>query len=427
VPGAPRFPDYVFPQVPAAMATSAAAGGHSDAWNLLQTGDLRDAERGFGAVLRRTPAFYPSEAGLGYVELARRRYAEAIARFDQALKQQPAYAPALAGRGDALAGLARDREALASFEAALAADPTLTDVQRRVESLRFRTLEAELAEARRAGAAGRDAEARAAYERAIAGAPESAFLYRELALVEQRQGDLAAAAEHAARAAALDPGDSRTQILLGELHEAKGEFAAAADAYARAHAIDPSPELDARAAAARARAEAAALPEEYRAIGGTPQVARGELAALIGVRLEPLLASARPRNAVVITDARSHWALPWIMVVARAGVLEVYPNHTFQPGASVSRGDLARAASNVVTMLADRDPQRGRAWQAGRPTFADLPREHLSYPAAALAVSAGVMRPLDDGTFQLTRPVSGAEAVEVVGALEALTRVVDRR
>jgi hypothetical protein len=112
------------------------------------------------------------------------------------------------------------------------------------------------------------------------------------------------------------------------------------------------------------------------------------------------------------------------MAVARADVLEVYPNHTFQPGAIVSRGDLARASSNVVAILAERDPQRARAWHDGRPAFADLPRDHLSYPAAALAVSAGVMRPLDDGTFQLARSVTGAEAIEAVDALEALARKI---
>ena len=45
---------------------------------------------------------------------------------------------------------------------------------------------------------------------------------------------------------------------------------------------------------------------------------------------------------------------------------------------------------------------------------------HLSYPAAAAAVAAGVMPLLEGGRFSVGRPVSGAEAVEAVGRLRAL-------
>jgi hypothetical protein len=45
---------------------------------------------------------------------------------------------------------------------------------------------------------------------------------------------------------------------------------------------------------------------------------------------------------------------------------------------------------------------------------------HLSYPAVARAIASGVMDTLEGGTFQLNRPVSGAEAMQVVDRLEAL-------
>ena len=96
--------------------------------------------------------------------------------------------PALVGRGQALLELQRDAEALASFEAALAADPSLTELRGRVDVLRFRATQAMLARAKAAVDAGRIDEARAIYQQAIAASPDSAFLYRELAAVEQRAG-----------------------------------------------------------------------------------------------------------------------------------------------------------------------------------------------------------------------------------------------
>jgi hypothetical protein len=45
---------------------------------------------------------------------------------------------------------------------------------------------------------------------------------------------------------------------------------------------------------------------------------------------------------------------------------------------------------------------------------------HLNYPAVAAAVSAGVLPLLDDGRFDIERPVAGAEAIAAIDRLRAL-------
>jgi len=141
------------------------------------------------------------------------------------------------------------------------------------------------------------------------------------------------------------------------------------------------------------------------------------------VRLQPLLSRLDRRTAVVITDARTSWASPWILSVARAGVMEVYANHTFQPSAIVRRADLARAASRVLALVADEKPALGAEWRKATPRrFPDVGPGHLSYPAVSLVVEAGVMGPAEDGSFQLTRPASGAETVAAISKLEELAQ-----
>ena len=135
---------------------------------------------------KAAPAFYPAEASAGYVELARKDPAAALPHFDRALERQADYVSALVGKGHALLALEREGDALAAFEAAYAADPSLADVRRRVEVLRFRAVEQRIGAAREAAAAGRLDEAVRAYGSAIASSPDSAFLYRELAAVERR-------------------------------------------------------------------------------------------------------------------------------------------------------------------------------------------------------------------------------------------------
>ena len=419
---APKFPDFMRPVVPAAMIDTPAAASASRGWAFLQSGDFRTAEHEFAAALKAQPAFYPAETSLGYLELARKDAKAALPHFDRALELNPQHddVSALLGRGQTLLALNRDADAIGAFEMALAADPSQTELARRVEVMKFRTVEQGLARAREAARAGRLDEAAQAYSAAIASSPDSAFLYRELAGVEKQKGDSEAALEHFRKAATLDPGDAKTLTQIGEILEADGDFDEAAKAYADAAAIEPSADLEKRLEGVRSKVALARLPAEYKAIDQAPQITRADLAALIGIRLGGLLSADRRSDAALITDVRNNWAATWIMSVARAGVMEPYPNHAFQPRTVIRRTDLAQAAARLLAGIAARNPTRATAWAAARLKFSDLSPSHLAYPAVSVAVASGVMKTTADNSFQPSRAVTGAEAIEVIEQIQAL-------
>jgi tetratricopeptide (TPR) repeat protein len=419
--GAPRFADFVFPSAADGLAPPLVVDQHRAAWQVLQSGDAKSAERDFTAILKQATGFYPAEAGLGYAALARKDAAAALPHFDKALAQNAAYAPALAGKGESLLSLGRTDAAAEAFEAALAADPGLTALRGRVDVLKFRGVQQNIENARKAADAGKLDEARRGYLAAIAASPESAFLYRELAAIEHKSGDHASALVHARQAVNLDPADARALMLIAEILEGNRDWTSAADAYAAVNAVEPSEATAARADQMRERAAFDAMPEEYRSIETSPTVTRGQLAALLGTRLGDLLRRA-PAKPVVVTDVRGNWAVPWIQAVTRSGVMEPFPNHTFQPSTVVRRGDLAQAVSRVLGLIGAANPRLAVRWRDPRPKFADVGPTHLLYPPAARAVSAGIMAPLEGEAFQLTRPVTGSEARDAVSKLEALAK-----
>ena len=419
--GAPHFPEYVFPAAPANLGPPAVDALHELGWQWLQAGDAKSAERNFTAALRQSPGFYPAEAGLGYTALARKDTKEAASHFEKALGTNAAYAPALAGRGEALLALGQRDEALSAFEAAVAADPQLTSLKSRIEVLRFRGMQEDVDVARKAAEAGRLADARAMYQRTITASPDSPFLYRELAIVEKREGNLAAALEHAQKAAAMNSTEPRNFTTIGEIYEAQSEYGKAADAYATAMTLEPNEALEAKVDDLKAKAAFATMPAEYRSIETSPTVTRAQLAALVGVRLDDLIKRAPRSNAVVITDTRTSWAAPWILSTARAGLMEVYPNHTFQPNAIVRRVDLAQTVSSALTLIAANNPRLAATLRNARGRFPDVPPGHLNFQAASAAVESGVMSATSDGTFQLSRAVTGEEAVAAVGKLLELS------
>lgn len=419
MPATPRHPDFVYPDVAGSGDTSQLAGSIDRGWRFLQSDNLRNAEREFAAALKLAPQAPAPRAALGYVGLARQDFGDAMAEFDRALEAQKEYVPALVGRGQALLALGRDGDALTSFEAALAAKPDIAGLKARVDVLRFRAVQDNLARAKTAADAARWDDARAAYTQAIAASPESAFLYRDRAGVERQAGDVAGALTDVRRALSLDANDARAHRLLGELLEGQDDVAGALAAYEKAASLDPTevpaPTLErARAASALAR-----MPAEYRAIPAATELSRADLAALVGVRLAPLISAVKPMP-IVITDVRGHWAQEWIQAVVRAGVMDPRPNYQFDPSAGVRRADLAQTVNRALTLIAAQKPTLAQKWQGARLSIADLPPAHLAYPAVSAAVASGVMRLLPDGSFQLLRPVTGAEAIDIVGRLEAL-------
>ncbi len=418
---APRFQDFVEPTVPESFSRNpAAVASQQRGWRFLQAADFSNAEREFDVALKAAPDFYPAETSLGYLALAQKDAKAALPHFEKALAANARYVPALVGGGQAFLALGRDRDALFAFQSALAVDPSLADVRRRVDVLQFRGVERELADARQDVKDGKFDDAIKAFQTAIQSSPDSGFLYRELADAELKRGNTDNALTDLQKAIALDSGDAAAMVQIGDLLAGRGDFDGAARWYGEAVVIDPSDAVEAKLDAAKARAEAEHLPAEYKALESAPQVTRGDLAGLIGIRLSSLVQAARQKNAVVITDMRNHWASSWIVPVVRAGIMDAFANHTFQPRAIVRRSDLALAMSRLLARVAAQNPGVARSWQGARLKFADLPPAHLAYPAASMAVAAGVMNVDADNRFQPSKAVTGSDAVAAVSRIEAL-------
>jgi tetratricopeptide (TPR) repeat protein len=423
---APAYPTFERPELvePLAVPVPAAVRlRYDEGWSRLQAGRPDDAAAMFSEVSRSTPGFYPARAAHGYARLAGRDAAGAIASFDAALAARPGYVTALAGRAEALIAAGRGVEAITALEALIAVDPQRSGARTRLETLRLQVIEGLVSEARAARQRGDLDAARTAWTRAVDASPDSADFLRELAQVERQAGQLDAALTRARAALLLDDGDAGTHALVGELESARGNLRPALEAFQRAAAREPRPEYRTRIEDLERRIDLAGMPEAFRSIGNRGAVSRGDLAALLGVRLEPLLAGARGQAAPLMTDVRGHWAQRWILDVARAGILEVFPNHTFQPGTTVRRSDLARVVALLHARAQAVDPAAAARWRGRSVEITDVATGNAVREAADLAVEAGVMSLDPGGAFSATRAVSGPEAIAAVDRLVALTGV----
>jgi tetratricopeptide (TPR) repeat protein len=278
---------------------------------------------------------------------------------------------------------------------------------------------------RRSRDAGRLDEARATFERALAMSPSSSLIPRELASVEIAAGALDDAETHAKRALQLDSNDAEAYAILARVYETRGQTREASAAYASAYKIDPRPAWKDKSDSLKDKADKAAVaatPDEFRSLPDAPTVTRAQLAALVGTRLQAILAKAPQRVVNVATDIKGNWAESWILPVTQAGIMEVFPNHTFLPGQSVRRSDLAQAVSQTLTVISAQKTTDLTKWRANRPRFVDLPASNVYYPSAAIAVAAGAMTTQDGDRFGPTRLATGAEVLRAMTRLEQIAR-----
>ncbi len=379
-------------------------------WQFLQAGDLGQArarvQRGSG---RRAAGFYPADAGLGYVALRTATTPAPCRGSTACCRATPRMCRRWSGKADALAGAGRVDDALAPASRTSLSTRRWRTCGAASTCSRSRASRQALEAARQAADAGRFDEARGrAIERAIVASPDSAFLYRELAAVERKAGrsDARAGASQEGRRARRRRMRERF-VQLGELLEERGDVRAAPwPRTSRPQAIEPGDE-------ARSRVASRAVPGgPCAAAGRVPghrQRARRSRAATwrrsSASGWAPCCRRRAGEEGGVVTDARGHWAAPWIMAVVRAGIMEPYPNHAFQPRGVVQaarpgaggeprarpdRGAAAGSARAVAGGAAERSP-------TCRPATGILLRRWSSPRASCRCYDGAAFRPARRG------------------------------
>jgi tetratricopeptide (TPR) repeat protein len=410
VAGPSEADDYVFPGWLPTELTQDEGRDVERAWRSVMAGQALDAEKRFRDLLREHPGSVPAETGLGYALLRQGRAPEAARTFASVLARKAEYVPALVGAASTALRAGNGEEALHHLRRAAALDPSNETVRRRLSDVRLQVTERRLAAAREALAAGVPDRAIAEYRSALEAAPEVTEVRLALAdlLVERSQVDDALAVLEGS------PHEERQVLLrLGEVLTGHREYGRALEAYRRMLALDPKDE-DAlrRSREVREVLELLQMPEEYRRIPSSATITRADLAALLMSKVT-MLSRQPPGPAKVAIDISGSWARDQIIRALALGVLDVYPNHTFQPAAVVRRGDLASAVQRVLDLA--------KFPVTAAPNPVDMTGNNLFRYPAARVVGAGLMDLTEADAFEAWRPVSGQEAVDV---LEGLIRLV---
>jgi len=403
--------DYIFPAVARGELTPRDENSLRAAWTDVLTGRIPRAEQVIYKLLAAQPGLRPAQIVLGFAALRDNRLPDADTIFSAVLAAYPDEVTALVGAASVRRKQGALDEALPLYMRALKARPRDGALARRVSEVKLSVAEQAISRASVLSSEGRKGEAIVMLQKALEIAPELSPVRLELAdlLIEAGRR-----AEALSVLAAAEDVDRNIAMRLANIRFDDGDLEGAEMALKRG-LLDVAEDSEGASLLARIKQRRAflALPEPLRAIGTAARVTRAELAALVVVKVDALKSKKPTGRGEVASDLSRTWARPQILRAIELGLVDVYPNHTFQPSGVVRRGELAVVAARVLDQVGF-----GRASGA---TPRDMSPSHLQYISVVRVLGAGVMQNAMSGAFEPWRIVSGAEAQAVVDALARLS------
>lgn len=412
-PSAPKVDDsdYIFPELHRGELSPRDEKALHRAWDDILIGQVARAEQAVNRIMAAVPSLRAGQTVRAFAALRANRLPEAGAMFDSVLKVAPEDVAALVGLASVRRKAGRLDEALPLYLQAARLRPKDAALARRTSEVKLAVAEGAISRADALSREGRIGEAIGMLQKALEVAPELSPVRLELA-------DLLVAAgrrtEAIAVLSAAQDADRNIALRIATLWLEDGDLDGAEMALRRGlRDVAEDPEASALMARIKERRATLALPEPLRDIGDASRITRAELAALVVLRVEALKSRKPAGAAGVASDLSKTWARPQVLRALELGLMDVYPNHTFQPSGVVRRGELAVVAARVLDLV-------GWGRSAGTPPK-DMSPSHLQYASVLRVVGAGVMQNAPSGAFEPWRIISGAEAKAVVDSLSRLS------
>jgi Tfp pilus assembly protein PilF len=390
-----------------------------EAWDNLRQGWIDKAEKDF---LRLGPASPLYNTGLGYIFLLREDFPSAEGYFKLAVEENPDSLLAHLGLTQLYQKVGDEDKTFNELREVLKIEPTNAWAKQGYESLKTQKTEQAIETARAAVARGDIETGKESYLKALHYSPDSIPTHLALAGLYRDEDKLSSALVHLKAAAANEPENIEILDVYAEtLAEAK-KYEQSLEIYKRILALDSgNQQARQQVESLKNRLGIFEIPSLYNEIPLAPAITREDLAALLAVKLKDFLGETSSQPPIII-DISTSWAVKFILKVTSLGLLEVYPNHAFQPKRDVTREELAEALLKVIKYLEGRGHKFISQIPLDMIQIQDVASDHYSYRTITQIVSYQIMELYPDKTFRPDQTIPGTEAVKTFDILLALVR-----
>lgn len=388
-----------------------------DAWRYIQEGRVKKAEKSLNKLGSQNPFYY---VGLGYVSLILDYPQRAAQYFKASLAEFPEIVQARIGLAQIYQDEGREDLAFIEYREILKVNPEHPWAKPQFEEIRTRKTEELQREADNYLRTGDTEKGRETYLKALYYSPDSTETHLALAKIYKQEGDLKKALVHYEAAATNIPQNRNIQEEYADTLFQAGELKNSLVIYEELLAKDPgNNEIQERLETIKNRLGIFKLPSQYDSIPFSEAVSKEEIAALLSVKFKDIIDKPAGKPPIII-DISTSWASQFILHTASLGILDVYPNHTFQPKKVITRAEMAEILFRLVERLKRKGHSFVQQIPPDRIQIADVSPGNYYYRPILLIISYDIMDLTRDRTFNPNQAVSGQEAIKLVELILAL-------
>ncbi len=388
-----------------------------DAWQSMKQGNTNKAIKLLTKLGQESPFFY---VGMGYAAYVQQDLPSAENYFKVATIDFPDLAMAHLGLGQIYQETGRDDLAFTSYREVLKYDPDHPWAKARYEDIQEMKTSESIREALSAEEAGNMEAAKTAYLRALYYTPQSTEVHLAMAALYTREEQYDNATIHFKAAMADEPENTEILAAYADSLFQSGDNSQSLETYERLLELTPDDEqAQQRIEILKNRLGIFELPSQYNIIPAAETVTKEQLAALLGVKFKNILDTPQTKPPIII-DISTSWASRYILDASSLGLLDVYPNHTFQPQKIITRAEMAEVLHRLIRQLERQGYRFIQQIPPERIQITDVSPDNFYYRPIVLMISYDLMSLAAGRNFNPDQIVSGAEAGQYLDLILAL-------
>ena len=388
-----------------------------EAWTNLVQGDGDRAKKALIKLGQESPLYY---AGLGYALFLLDDIQKAEDFFKAALLSFPDLVLIHVGLVQIYQKTGREDSAFTEFRNIIKLEPEHPWAKSRYETIKTQKTTTALKEARAYVSEGETEKGKAAYLRALFYSPISVDAHFALAGIYQEENNPQSALVHLKAASTYDPDNIEILKLHGDVLFTIQDHKKSLEIYEKLSLEEPdNPQIKNRLEIIKSRLGIFELPSQYGRIPNAEAVTREDIAAVIGVKFKDILEDPVQQPPIIV-DIATSWATKFILQITTLGLIDVYPNHEFQPKKNLSRAELAEILVRLIMHLEEKGYKFIQQIPLDRIQIVDVTPSNYYYQPILTIISYDIMSLFSDKTFKPDTPITGRETISLFDIILAL-------
>jgi tetratricopeptide (TPR) repeat protein len=390
-----------------------------DAWKSIRGGNTKNAQKNIEKLGSENSFYY---VGMGYVAYLLGDSQTAEQYFKASLSYYPDVELAHFGLAQVFQDFNKVDSAFSEYREILKNDPDNPWAKPRYEEIKERKTEEALTKAKAFLSAGDAENSKESFLRALYYSPGSTVAHLALGNIYRDEGNFQNALLHLKAASTKEAENMDIRKVYADTLFQAGELKNSLGVYEDLLEKDPGDqEIRDRLETIKNRLGIFELPSQYNAIQSTESVTKEDVAALLSVKYKDIIDEQSGKPPIII-DVSTSWASRFILHTASLGILDVYPNHTFQPKKVITRAEMSEILFRLIEHLKRKDYSFIQQIPPNRIQISDVSPSNYYYRPIILLVSYDIMTLSQDRAFHPDQAVSGREVTKLLDLILALIK-----